>query len=75
MFHYSHFFGHILIIITQKWFENGSSSHDDFSKKVILITAQSFTTTQRIHSFEFTLVNESHSQHFVKYQVFRGFVK
>jgi len=31
--------------------------------KLMLITAQSSTTTQRLHSFEFTLVNKSHSQH------------
>ena len=29
----------------------------------MLITARSSTTTQRLHSFKFTLVNKSHSQH------------
>jgi len=33
-----------------------------FSTELILITVQSSTTTQHLHSFEFTLVNESHSQ-------------
>ena len=31
--------------------------------KLMLITARSSTTTQRLHSFKFTLVNKSHSQH------------
>ena len=41
----------------------GSSTHLGFSTKRMLITALSFPTTQRLHSFKFTLVNKSHSQH------------
>ena len=42
--------------------ENGSSSHLDFSTKLMLITALSFTTTPRLHSFKFTLFkNAVHS--------------
>ena len=33
-----------------------------FSTKQMLITARSFPTTQRLHSFKFSLVNKSHSQ-------------
>ena len=40
-----------------------SFKHRNFSTKLMLITAQSFTTTQRLHSFKFTLINKSHSQH------------
>ena len=29
----------------------------------MLVKARSFTTPQRLHSFKFTLVNKSHSQH------------
>ena len=39
------------------------STHRHFSTKLMLITARSSTTTQRLHSFKFTLVNKSHSQH------------
>ena len=31
----------------------------------MLITARSSTATQRLHSFKFTLVNKSHSEHSV----------
>ena len=36
--------------------KNSSSTHLDFSTKLMLITVRSFTTTQRLHSFKFTLV-------------------
>ena len=39
------------------------STHRHFSTKLMLITARSSTTTQCLHSFKFTLVNKSHSQH------------
>ena len=35
------------------------------STKLMLITAHSFPATQRLHSFKFTLVKKSHSQHSV----------
>ena len=37
----------------------------DFSTKLMLVRTRSFPTTQRLHSFKFTLVNKSHSQHSV----------
>ena len=36
-----------------------SSTHLDFSTKRMLITVHSFPTTQRLHSFKFTLVNKA----------------
>ena len=50
-------------LVKRRQLENGSSTHLDFSMKRMLITALSFPTTQRLHSFKFTLVNKSHSQH------------
>ena len=50
-------------LVKRRQLENGSSTHLDFSTKRMLITALSFPTTQRLHSFKFTLVNKSHSQH------------
>ena len=47
----------------QRYLANGLSTHRHFSTKLMLITARSYTTTQRLHSFKFTLVNKSHSQH------------
>ena len=47
----------------QQYLANGLSTHHQFSTKLMLITARSSTTTRRLHSFKFTLVNKSHSQH------------
>ena len=44
---------------------NYLSTHCHFSTKLILITTPSSTSTQRLHSFKFILVNKSHSQHSV----------
>ena len=49
--------------VQQRYLANGLSTHRHFSTKQMLITARSSTTTQRLHSFKFTLVNKSHSQH------------
>ena len=49
-------------IITRKWLRY---SHLDFSTKLMLVGTRSFPTTQRLHSFKFTLVSKSHSQHSV----------
>ena len=43
--------------------KNDLSAHHYFSTKLMLITAWSTTTIQRLHSFKFTLVSKSHSQH------------
>ena len=43
--------------VQQRYLENGLSTYRHFSTKLILIT-----TSQRLHSFKFTLVNKSHSQ-------------
>ena len=40
-------------LFKQRYLENGSSTHRHFITKLILITARSFTTTQRLHSYEF----------------------
>ena len=45
--------------------ENSLSTHRHFSTKLILNTTWSSTSTQRLDSFKFTLVNKSHSQHSV----------
>ena len=45
--------------------DNSKSSKVDFSTKLVLVGTRSFPTTQRLHSFKFTLVNKSHSQHSV----------
>ena len=45
--------------------ENGLSTHCHFSTKLILFTTWGSASTQRLHSFKFTLVNKSHSQHSV----------
>ena len=50
--------------VQQLYLENDLSTHH-FSTKLILIRTQSSTYTQRLHSFKFTLVNKSHSQHAV----------
>ena len=39
--------------VQQRYLENGSSTHRHFITKLMLITAQSFTTTQRLHGYEF----------------------
>ena len=49
--------------VQQLYLANGLSTHRNFSTKLMLITAWSSTTTQRLHSFKLTLVNKSHSQH------------
>ena len=49
--------------VQQRYLENGLSTHRHFSTKLILITTRSSATNQRLHSFNFTLVNKSHSQH------------
>ena len=52
-------------IYQQRYLANGLRAHRHFTTKLILITARSFTTTQRLHSFKFTLLSKSHSQHSV----------
>ena len=41
--------------VQQRYLENGSSTNRHFITKLILITARSFTTTQRLHSFQLKL--------------------
>ena len=43
----------------QRYLENGSSTHRHFITKRMLITARSFITTQRLHSYKFTLVDKT----------------
>ena len=45
--------------VKQRYLENGSSSHRHFIMKLMLITARSFTTTQRLHSYKFILVDKT----------------
>ena len=49
--------------VQQRYLANGLSTHRHFSTKLILITTQISATNRRLHSFNFTLVNKSHSQH------------
>ena len=50
----------------QQWYlENGLSAYRHFSMKLMLITVQSSTTTQCLHSFKFILVNKSEGCHFL----------
>ena len=49
----------------ERYLANGLSTHSHFSTKLILITTRISTTNRRLHSFNFTLVNKSHSQHSV----------
>ena len=52
--------------VQQRYLANGLSTHRHFSTKLMLITARSsMTAYERPHSFKFTLVNKSHSQHSV----------
>ena len=51
------------LLFKQRYLANCLSTHRHFSTKLMLITTRSSTTTQRLHSFKFTLVNKSHSQH------------
>ena len=60
-------------LFKQLYLANGLSTHCHFSTKLMLIIAQSSTTTQHLHSFEFTLVNKSHSQHFVVTVCYEGY--
>ena len=53
------------LLFKQRYLENYLSTHRHFSTKLILITTRSSTSTQRLHSFKFILVNKSHSQHSV----------
>ena len=46
-------------LFKQRQFENGSSAHRHFITKLMLITARSYTTIQRLHSSKFTLVNKA----------------
>ena len=50
-------------IMQQRYLANGLSTYRHFSTKLILLTTRSSTSTQRLDSFKFTLVNKSHSQH------------
>ena len=43
----------------QRYLENGSSTHRHFITTLMLITMQSFITTQCLHSYEFILVNKT----------------
>ena len=45
--------------VQQLYLENGSSTHRHFITKLMLITARSFTTTQRLHSYEFISVDKT----------------
>ena len=45
--------------IQQRYLENSLSTHHHFSTKLMLITAQSSKTTQRLYSFKFTLVDKA----------------
>ena len=49
----------------QRYLANSLNIHRHFTWKLMLITAWISTTTQCLHSFKFTLVNKSHSQHSV----------
>ena len=51
--------------VQQRYLGNGLSTQRHFSTKLMLITTRSSTTNQHLHSFKFTLVNKSHSQHSV----------
>ena len=51
------------LLFKQRYLTNCVSTHRHFSTKLILITTRSSTTIRRLHSFEFTPVNKSHSQH------------
>ena len=44
--------------VQQQYLENGSSTHRHFITKLMLITARSYTTTQRLHSYKFALVDK-----------------
>ena len=52
------FLRYVKTAITQKRF-----TRRNFSTKLMRITVDSSITTQRLHSFKFTLVNKSHLQH------------
>ena len=45
--------------VQQRYLENGSSTHRHFITKLMLITVRSYTTTQRLHSSKFTLVDRA----------------
>ena len=53
------------LLFKQRYLANYLSTHRHFSTKLILITTRSSTSTQRLHSFKFILVNKSHSQYSV----------
>ena len=53
------------LLFKQRYLANYLSTHRHFSTKLILITTRSSTSTQRLHSFKFILVNKSQSQHSV----------
>ena len=46
-------------LFKQRYLENGSSAHRHFITKLMLITARSYTTTQRLHSSKFTQVDKA----------------
>ena len=46
-------------LFKQQYLENSSSIHRHFLTKLMLITAQSFATTQRLHGYKFTLVDKT----------------
>ena len=45
--------------VQQRYLENGLSTHRHFITKLMLITARSYTITQRLHSSKFTLVDKA----------------
>ena len=45
--------------VQQQYLKNGLSTHRHFITKLMLITARSFTTTQHLHSYKFTLVDKT----------------
>ena len=46
-------------LFKQRYLENSSSTHRHFITKLILITARSYTITQRLHNSKFTLVDRA----------------
>ena len=63
--HESAIFLILLYFFQQRYLANGLSTHRHFRTKLILVTMRSSTTNWHLHSFNFTLVNKSHSQHSV----------
>ena len=55
-------FSHSVLLqppLTTNYLAKGSSTHRHFIIKLMLITVRSFTTTQCLHSYKFTLVDKA----------------